>query len=166
MPRLSPRSPKRKQAQQKARYRKRLKTTKVFDGCNRDNHDVIMFDKSEIDVIDDQSKTWPGYVEPKISGLQRFGYKSTLAKSTKLQFNGEENVTKKMYMTFLEMKLPEVVMTYSIMKLQKVKAVMKQKKNQTVTQIMTQLWKMKKGELKGYVRVYQEVYHSKNHWIT
>ena len=64
MPRLSPRSPKRKHAQNQSRYRKRLKTRKVFDGCNRDNHDVIMFDKLEIDVIDDQSKTWPGYVKP------------------------------------------------------------------------------------------------------
>ena len=54
MPCLSPRSPKRNQAQKQSRYRKRLKTRKVFDGCNRDNHDVIMFDKSEIDANDDQ----------------------------------------------------------------------------------------------------------------
>ena len=93
MPRLSPRSPKRNHVQSQLRYRKRLKTRKVFDGCNRDNHDVIMFDKSDIDAIDDQSKTWPGYVEPKLSGLERFGYKSTLAKPTKLQFNCEETVT-------------------------------------------------------------------------
>ena len=71
MPCLSPRSPKRNKAQINIRHRKRLKTRKIFDGCNRDNHDVIMFDKSDIDAIDDQSKTWPGYVEPKLSGLDR-----------------------------------------------------------------------------------------------
>ena len=104
-----------------------------------------MFDKSDIDAIDDQSKTWPGYVKPKLSGLERFRYKSTLAKPTKLQFVKKLS-PKKISMTFLEMKLPEVVMTYLIMKLQKVRAVMNQIQNQTVNQIMIQSWKMKKGE--------------------
>ena len=54
MPCLSHRNPKRNKTQRQARYKKRLKTTKVFDGYNRDNHDVIMFDKSEIDANDDQ----------------------------------------------------------------------------------------------------------------
>ena len=52
-----------------------------------------MFDKSDIDAIDNQLKTWSVYVKPKLSGLERFGYKSTLAKPTKLQFNCEETDT-------------------------------------------------------------------------
>ena len=51
---LSHRNPKRNKTQKQARYKNRPKTTKVFDGCNRDNHDVIMFDESEIDANDDQ----------------------------------------------------------------------------------------------------------------